>query len=59
MHNLPSALVIDPQPKFDISPWLDMQFMEPPGVTGIQLLNFMFFVAFSTAISNAGGRNGF
>lgn len=29
----PSALVIDPQPKFDISPWLYMQFMEPLGVT--------------------------
>jgi alpha-L-arabinofuranosidase len=29
----PSALAIDPQPKFDISPWLYMQFMEPLGVT--------------------------
>jgi alpha-L-arabinofuranosidase len=29
----PSSLLIDPQPKFDISPWLYMQFMEPLGVT--------------------------
>jgi alpha-L-arabinofuranosidase len=29
----PSALVIDPQPGFDLSPWLYMQFMEPLGVT--------------------------
>src|SRR5271157_1302368 len=29
----PSALLIDPQPKFDISPWLYMQFMEPLGAT--------------------------
>src|ERR1039458_10559478 len=28
-----SSLLIDPQPKFDISPWLYMQFMEPLGVT--------------------------
>jgi alpha-L-arabinofuranosidase len=27
------ALVIDPKPLFDISPWLYMQFMEPLGVT--------------------------
>ncbi|HEY3839672.1 MAG TPA: alpha-L-arabinofuranosidase [Bryobacteraceae bacterium] len=27
-----SALIVDPQPKFDISPWLYMQFMEPLGV---------------------------
>jgi alpha-N-arabinofuranosidase len=29
----PSALLVDPQPRFDISPWLYMQFMEPLGVT--------------------------
>jgi alpha-L-arabinofuranosidase len=29
----PSSLLIDPQPRFDISPWLYMQFMEPLGVT--------------------------
>ena len=29
----PSSLVVDPQPRFDISPWLYMQFMEPLGVT--------------------------
>jgi alpha-N-arabinofuranosidase len=29
----PTSLVIDPQPKFAISPWLYMQFMEPLGVT--------------------------
>jgi alpha-N-arabinofuranosidase len=29
----PSALVVDPQPLFDISPLLFMQFMEPLGVT--------------------------
>jgi alpha-N-arabinofuranosidase len=29
----PSSLLIDPQPKFDVSPWLYMQFMEPLGVT--------------------------
>jgi alpha-L-arabinofuranosidase len=28
-----SALVIDPKPLFDISPWLYMQFMEPLGVS--------------------------
>lgn len=28
-----SALVIDPAPRFEISPWLYMQFMEPLGVT--------------------------
>lgn len=27
------ALVVDPKPLFDISPWLYMQFMEPLGVT--------------------------
>lgn len=26
-------LVVDPQPRFDISPWLYMQFMEPLGAT--------------------------
>lgn len=29
----PSSLVVDPRPRFDISPWLYMQFMEPLGVT--------------------------
>ncbi len=29
----PSALIVDPNPRFDISPWLYMQFMEPLGVT--------------------------
>jgi len=29
----PSSLVVDPQPRFDISPWLYMQFMEPLGAT--------------------------
>src|ERR1039457_3982618 len=29
----PAAVVIDPTPRFDISPWLYMQFMEPLGVT--------------------------
>lgn len=28
-----SALTVDPQPRFEISPWLYMQFMEPLGVT--------------------------
>src|SRR6185436_2295591 len=28
-----ASLVVDPHPKFDISPWLYMQFMEPLGVT--------------------------
>ena len=28
-----SALIVDPQPRFEISPWLYMQFMEPLGVT--------------------------
>ena len=25
---------IDPQPQFELSPWLNMQFMEPLGITG-------------------------
>jgi alpha-L-arabinofuranosidase len=29
----PPSLLIDPTPKFEISPWLYMQFMEPLGVT--------------------------
>jgi hypothetical protein len=29
----PNALVIDPTPLFDVSPWLYMQFMEPLGIT--------------------------
>jgi len=29
----PSSLLIDPQPRFEISPWLYMQFMEPLGAT--------------------------
>jgi hypothetical protein len=29
----PNALVVDPAPLFDVSPWLYMQFMEPLGVT--------------------------
>ena len=29
----PGAIVLDPKPLFDISPWLHMQFMEPLGVT--------------------------
>ena len=29
----PATVVIDPTPRFDISPWLYMQFMEPLGVT--------------------------
>jgi alpha-L-arabinofuranosidase len=29
----PSSLVVDPQPRFEISPWLYMQFMEPLGAT--------------------------
>ena len=29
----PGALVVDPAPLFDISPWLYMQFMEPLGAT--------------------------
>ena len=28
-----NTIVVDPQPRFDISPWLYMQFMEPLGVT--------------------------
>ena len=28
-----NAIVVDPRPLFDISPWLYMQFMEPLGVT--------------------------
>src|SRR3981189_2465524 len=28
-----SSIVLDPQPLFEISPWLYMQFMEPLGVT--------------------------
>jgi alpha-L-arabinofuranosidase len=28
-----ATLVVDPQPRFEISPWLYMQFMEPLGVT--------------------------
>jgi alpha-L-arabinofuranosidase len=30
---LPQSMAIDPQPKFDLSPYLYMQFMEPLGVT--------------------------
>src|SRR5438445_13568944 len=29
----PNAIVVDPRPLFDISPWLYMQFMEPLGAT--------------------------
>ena len=29
----PNTIQIDPQPRFEISPWLYMQFMEPLGVT--------------------------
>ena len=29
----PSTITIDPQPQFELSPWLYMQFMEPLGVT--------------------------
>ena len=29
----PNAIVVDPQPRFDISPYLYMQFMEPLGTT--------------------------
>src|SRR5690348_10024139 len=28
-----ASVVVNPQPRFDISPWLYMQFMEPLGVT--------------------------
>ncbi len=28
-----ASLIVDPQPRFEISPWLYMQFMEPLGVT--------------------------
>ena len=27
----PNAVTIDPRPRFDLSPWLYMQFMEPLG----------------------------
>lgn len=29
----PSELTVDPQPRFDLSPYLLMQFMEPLGAT--------------------------
>jgi alpha-L-arabinofuranosidase len=29
----PTAIIVDPKPMFEISPWLYMQFMEPLGVT--------------------------
>ncbi|MEL7589023.1 MAG: hypothetical protein AAGU19_20095 [Prolixibacteraceae bacterium] len=33
-NDLPiSAIIIDPNPRFELSPWLYMQFMEPLGVT--------------------------
>lgn len=28
-----ASLIVDPQPRFEISPWLYMQFMEPLGIT--------------------------
>ena len=33
MQNRISTLSINPAPKFELSPWLYMQFMEPSGVT--------------------------